>query len=111
MTESERLRERQEWEKRVADFRASGLSIRKWCAKNGIKPHKLQYRLYPRKTSERNVSPEPTTWLQATLTDISSTKEEKAPVLTVKVGKIAIEVRPGFDEGLLSSIVRVLLVL
>jgi hypothetical protein len=43
VTEAERLKRREEWRQRVADFKASGKSGAAWCAERGIKPHLLYY--------------------------------------------------------------------
>ncbi|WP_165797753.1 IS66 family insertion sequence element accessory protein TnpA [Heyndrickxia sporothermodurans] len=37
---------RKEWERRIALFRASGLTQSKWCEINEISIHKLKYWLY-----------------------------------------------------------------
>jgi len=43
MTKDERKANRAAWAKRIADFRASGLSATQWCAANGLKIHQLRY--------------------------------------------------------------------
>ncbi len=40
MTKAEK---RKEWEARIARYRASGQSVREWCAVNDVKPERLWY--------------------------------------------------------------------
>ena len=88
------------WAERIANFKASGLSVPKWCKANGIKPHQLRYRL---KKEEQSLSGEATSWLPLNLSD------EKASPITVRIGAIAIDVHPGFDPEHLSAVVRALI--
>lgn len=37
MSKAERIRKREEWQEKVAEFRASGLSGAAWCTAEGIK--------------------------------------------------------------------------
>ncbi|WP_018085677.1 IS66 family insertion sequence element accessory protein TnpA [Desulfurispora thermophila] len=42
MTQAEREKL---WEARIAEYRASGQTVREWCANNNIRPHRLWYSL------------------------------------------------------------------
>lgn len=99
VTKVERQQERQEWEVRVASFRSSGLSARKWCAANGVKPHQLEYRL--KKERMAALDSASVTWLRASVNGFDAS-------ITVRVGAAVIEVRPGFDPDLFAGVVRVL---
>ena len=88
------------WAERIANFKASGLSVPKWCKANGIKPHQLRYRL---KKEEQSFSGEATSWLPLNLSD-----ETMSPI-TVRIGSIAIDVPPNFDPEHLSAVVRALI--
>ena len=100
MTKAERQQQRQEWVVRVASFRSSGLSARKWCAVNGVKSHQLEYRLKKEKMAALDSAPA-VTWLRASVSghDVG---------IAVRVGGAIIEVRPGFDPDLLAGVVRAL---
>ncbi len=100
MIKVERQQQCQEWEVRVASYRSSDLSMQKWCAVNGVKPHQLEYRLRKERTAFMDNAP-PVTWLRASVS-------ERDSGLAVRVGGAVIEVRPGFDADLLSSVVRAL---
>ena len=88
---------RQIWSARVAEFKASGQSVPAWCAEQDLKPHQLRYWL--RKDRE---SGKPTEWIPLNLGNNSET------AVTLRVGQVAIEVRPGFDPNLLLSVVKTL---
>jgi hypothetical protein len=48
MTKAERQKE---WANRIAEYRASGQSVKEWCAANNVKPERLWYWLRRYKTS------------------------------------------------------------
>jgi len=104
MTKAEQQQLRQEWEKRIAQYKSSGQGVREWCAANGVKPQRLWYWL--RRMSE-NGETKPTTWLPVEVGSPFLGEEANAG-LVVRVGKASIEVKPGFDTELLSTVVRVL---
>ena len=90
------------WESRIADQRSSGLSVSKWCEANQMKVHQFYY------WSRRLTSPAPTApqWIAVNV-DPPLT-DAKQPTLLLKVGSVEIEVQPGFNQTLLSDVVRTL---
>ena len=104
MTKAEQQQRRQEWEKRIAEYQASGQSVREWCAANGVKPNRLWYWL---RRTRKSLETKSTTWVPVELSSVFP-GERASNGLVVKVGKANIEVRPGFDPELLSIVVRVL---
>jgi len=95
------------WEARIADYQASGQSVKEWCAVNGVTPRQLRYWLKKFKELKNPAQPgEPIQWLPVKIKETSFTAPEK--VLTIKVGPASIEVREGFNPGLLSEVVQVL---
>ncbi|MDI3538260.1 MAG: hypothetical protein PWQ13_283 [Bacillota bacterium] len=80
---------RQEWERRIAEYRASGQSAKEWCAAHNVTPRQLWYRLKKYKTR---------------MNPLRQTNE-----LLIRVGLAGIEVRPGFDLALLAKVVKVLM--
>ena len=74
-----------------------------WCAKYDLKVHQLQYWLkkYPQTTAADT----PTRWLPLDQTPVSEPVDSP---LVVRVGRAAVEVRPGFSETLLRDVLRVL---
>jgi hypothetical protein len=99
MTKDERKANQAAWAERIADFKARGLSAPQWCAANGLKVHQLRYWLKKLET------PVPA---QAAVRWLPVDFGDPEPILTVRVGPAAIEVRNGFDPQLLITTVRTL---
>jgi len=99
MTKNDREANQAVWAERIADFQASGLSVPQWCAAHGLKAHQLRYWL---KKLERPAPADTAVrWLPVGFSD-------PEPVLTVRIGAAAIEVRNGFDPQLFITVVRTL---
>ncbi|MBE3519516.1 MAG: helix-turn-helix domain-containing protein [Firmicutes bacterium] len=105
MTKAEQQARRQQWQQWIAEYRASGLSAREWCASRGVKPDRLWYWLRRFRTEEESGS---TKWLPVDLSGVETKGQPEGGCLVVRVGKAAVEVRPGFDPELLLAVVRVL---
>ncbi|MGI6227154.1 MAG: IS66 family insertion sequence element accessory protein TnpA [Peptococcales bacterium] len=96
---------RKKWESRVAAFKASGQSSKEWCEVNNLKINQLRY--WVRKLRSTN---EPTMkspqWLSVELDKPEASIQNNS--LIVRVGKVSIEVKSGFDPSLLSDVVKTL---
>ena len=104
------------WQARVAEYEASGLTMRKWCERNGFRDGQLRYWLKKAREADQNQS-----WACVELVGegvadaanpaVMSTGLNRTaacePGLTVRVGAATIEVRSGFDSALLSEVLRV----
>lgn len=99
MSKAERQELRNQWAARVADYRASGLSVSAWCAKQQLKPHQLRYWL---KKDSQTAGDAPARWLSLDLRDLAK------PPLVIRVGRVIVEVQPGFDRDLLRDVVHTL---
>ncbi len=97
MTMTERQAKKEAWIERIAEFEASGLSGAKWCAARGFKENQLSY--WRRKLKHQQ--PEETRWLGL---DIG----EPEPTLTIKIGQVSIELKPGFGQELFVTAVKLL---
>ncbi len=106
MTKAERQKE---WESRIAEYRASGQSVKEWCTANDIKPERLWYWLRKHRIKKDSSLKETTQWLPVEVSKQSPMEQGNA--LLIRVGGAYIEVKPGFDPALLSEIVRVLVAL
>ncbi|OPX87949.1 MAG: hypothetical protein A4E53_02324 [Pelotomaculum sp. PtaB.Bin104] len=93
---------RNEWASRVADFQASGQSASAWCAEHNLKLHQLRYWLR-KHAAAGTADATPVQWLSLDLR-----KPGSYSPLVIKVGQVAVEVRPGFDPDLLLKVVRAL---
>ena len=104
-------KQRENWKKHIAEFRASGLTTREWSDKHNIKITKFRYWL--RKYKEVDLSDyEPKSkndWVAIEVKDSSSERSEtENSSIEIKVGSASIEVKPGFDKRLLSDLVETL---
>ncbi len=99
MSQKDREANQALWAKRIADFKTSGLSVPQWCAVRGFKAHQLRYRL--KKLEHQTPADTAVRWLPVGFSD-------PEPVLTVRIGAAAIEVRNGFDPQLFITVVRTL---
>ncbi|NLJ56313.1 MAG: IS66 family insertion sequence element accessory protein TnpB [Firmicutes bacterium] len=88
---------RKQWADRVAAFKASGQSTTEWCAAHNVKPSQLRYWLRKEKKAQAKTS-----WQPLELEDTDTP-------LVVKVGQVAVEVKPGFDPKLLQKVLKTLL--
>jgi len=87
-----------EWEPRVAEFRASGLSARKWCEANEISEHKLRYWI-----SRLSEWPQSVDWARVDVADSRTFHSS----ISINIGVASIEVYRGFDPDLLLEVLDV----
>lgn len=95
----------QEWEQRLAEFRASGQTAAQWCAAREIKIHRFWYwsrKLRPHHQQQPNGS---LGWIAVKM-DESPVLEEGT--LTIRIGSASIEVNQGFNSALLKQVVQAL---
>ena len=67
-----RAEKRKEWETRIARYRASGQSVREWCAANNVKHERLWYWLRKAKTKIDTPPEQPIQWLPIEISEASS---------------------------------------
>lgn len=97
MTNIERRAKKETWIERIAEFEASGLSGAKWCTDKGFKENQLSY--WRRKLKQQQ--PEEPRWLAMEI-------REPEPKLIIKIGQASIELKPGFDQELFVTAVKLL---
>lgn len=93
------------WETRIAQFKASGQSATVWCANNNIKINQLRYWLRKFKSSKKTTA-STSQWLSVEVGEVPSNSNN---TLAIKVGKVIIEVKSGFDPVLLTEVVRTIM--
>jgi hypothetical protein len=96
MMHSER---RRLWEARIADYSTSGLSMEEWCAQQGVTRQQMRYWLERSRKNAGKVE-----WTTVEIVEQETLEREG---MTVYVGPARIEVRPGFDQSLLTDVLRV----
>jgi len=89
------------WATSIAEFRESGQSVPVWCTNNDVNPRQLYYWLRKEREADNETK---YSWLSVDLSD----EVEQQARLAVKVGGVAIEIKPGFDPDLLVDVVKVL---
>lgn len=95
---------REEWRKRVNIFLKSRQTQKAWSDAHNISPKLLSY--WVRQFRKESANNKPQQWLP-----VNVSEEENiltANSLTVKVGKISVEVKDNFDPQLLLKVVKVL---
>jgi len=103
VNKAEQVERRHEWERRIAEYRSSGLGVREWCAANDVNPKRVWYWLRHFKAENGSES---TTWLSVDVRKARGRSEGNG--LVIRVGEADIEVKPRFDPDLLSQVVRAL---
>ena len=97
------------WTSRLADFRASGESVKAWCERHQI-PKDQMYR-WRQKLAKAEQSATLPQWLSLNLVDSAPAEPTPAnapdPIL-VHVCLARIEVRPGFDPAFVAEVVKAL---
>ena len=92
------------WAARIAEYEASGQSVPAWCKANNVSIQQLRYWLRKKKRVPETINSDDTSWLPLDLSDIGYESS-----LLVRVGRVAVEVKPGFDPKLLLDVVKVLI--
>ena len=97
---------REEWQKRVTEFRASGQSVKAWCEAHGIKRKRMYHWLRELPASPAS-EVAPSQWLPVAVS--GDQRQVPESDLVIRVGDATVEVRPGFDPALLADVMRVLM--
>lgn len=87
------------WQRQLAEQQASGLSITAWCFQHDISEPTFYY------WRKRLAAPSPS---HATSQWVALAPLHAGIPLTLRVGRVAIDVAAGFDPSLLSAVLAVL---
>lgn len=93
------------WEKRMKEWEASGLGGKSWCKQQGISECQFWYWKKRLGNSGSEKEKEIKKWAPLVIED--APKNEST--LTVRMGNVEIEVKPGYNAPLLQDVVRTLL--
>lgn len=91
-----------QWQKRVSDYKKSGLSARVWCDEAGISFSSLKY--WITKFNKANEKSGKTKWAQVEIIDTAPHVSSK---IIIHVGAVRIEVLSDFDKALLTDVLKV----
>jgi hypothetical protein len=101
MNQKEKLR--QLWKERVADYKNSDLTMKKWCEVNELKIHQLQYWLKKYKTSGQETQQ----WVTIDMSNEQGIQSNGS--LLLEVGPCKLVINPDFDPSTLKAVVEVLI--
>jgi transposase-like protein len=104
MTQAEN---RKQWAKLIQEYEASGQGVREWCEAHGLKPDRVWYWLRKHRSEKGSPQVRSGQWLPVEVAEQGPTIQDDA--LVVKVGSVSIQVRPGFDQALLTQVVSALI--
>jgi hypothetical protein len=92
------------WTERIKAYQASGQTMKAWCTEHNLTLHQLKYWLYKAQRQEQTGSA--TTFRPVAVVSPSGTSAMES--LQIQVGVARIDVRPGFEPGLLRDVVAAL---
>lgn len=105
MTKKEQRRE--EWIARIADYQASGQTMKAWCTANLVSKDQLRYWLRALKNrSSSATAPTVSRFVPLSISEPSAGAQ--SPMLFVHVGSARIALQAGFDAQLLREAVAAL---
>jgi len=76
------------WETRIAEYRASGLKAKEWCAAHNVTPRQLWYWLRKFKNQNGPSHTRPTRWLPIELSEQSPADQDGS--LLIRIGQAGI---------------------
>lgn len=91
-----------EWQDRIAEYRASGLTKVAWCANAGYPVKRLQY--WIARANKLARASEMRGW---TRVEVADSTPASSSGISLRVGIARIEVEPGFDKAVLGEVMRV----
>ncbi|GIP33493.1 hypothetical protein [Paenibacillus sp. J2TS4] len=93
---------------RIATYRASGKTMKAWCAEQGLSVDQLKYWLYKAKKKEDLSPAAPPAFRPVNVISQEGTEKASSHSLWVQVGSARIAVTPSFEPQLLRDVVRTL---
>jgi len=101
--------QRQQWQARIVAYRASGLTLKAWCAAHDCTVDQMKYWLYKSSkhapsNSSSSSAPAPATCF----VPLAVAEETKSAPLLLRIGPAQIELHTGFDPRLLREVVHAL---
>ena len=94
----------QYWQKQIEAFKSSGLTREAYSKKNGIRVYQLDY--WRRKISRKDRTPGSIAANQWVPVKISDEPIEKDSHIDLRIGRVRVEIKPGFDSKLLAEVLR-----
>lgn len=100
---------RQDWQVRIAAYRASGLAMKAWCTANQCSVEQLKYWLYKikRVSSSATPDPSPVQFVPLATVDLLGGAFPNSSII-LHIGVASIELHSGFDPKLLREVIHAL---
>lgn len=100
------------WKERFEEYKKSGLSIKAWCLKNGLKNTTFKYWINKFNTSEQEALTSNTNFVEVLLPSASINNkvinESSSAILTLSYGSYSIGIADGFNPVTLAELMKVL---
>ena len=93
------------WRGQVQAYERSGVSRKKYCERKQIKIYQLDYWRRKLRRARAAEAASTTEWIPLQIQD--ERVGERAAGIWLRIGRVAIEVEPGFDRELLAEVLRV----
>jgi hypothetical protein len=91
---------REYWQPHIEAWRLSGLTRRAYCEQNGLKISTLDYWCQKLIRAEKENRMKETGWIPLQLS------EDSGSGIDLRIGRITVSVKPGFDSALLTEVLR-----
>jgi len=89
------------WQRQIEAWRSSGLSRKVYCEQNGIKISTLDYWCQKLRPSGKENATGKTSWIPLRIDE-----DEPSSGIDLRIGRITVVIKPGFDPALLSELLR-----
>lgn len=97
----------EEWEDRIAHYKASGMTQAEWCQHQDLSIHKLKYWLYKVNRPKHNENKQ-SNWIPLAVEEESSSSNNTIETIQVKIGQAVVEIKPDFDPIFFANVIKVL---
>jgi hypothetical protein len=94
------------WGKRIKNYQASGWSAARWCKENGVPESSFSTWKKKVLTLEEKKEPAVTQWVT-----VSKENRETTTAVTIRIGAVEMEVKPGYDAKHLQQVLRTVMAL
>jgi hypothetical protein len=95
----------EQWSQLAQAFEGSGMSRQRYCELKQIRIHQLDYWRKKLRSQNRLPQPSPAHWIPLELRDEPAS--ERISGISLRIGRLTIEVKRGFDQQLLAEVIRV----
>lgn len=94
------------WISRIDDYRASGETVVAWCKRQQVSPKQFYYWMRKLKKADQQMPPAGgSKWVALS---VGEPAPAEVPAISVRIGTVIVEVRPGFKPSVFADVVRTL---